>query len=236
MGEKRHFHSNHTEQVPAGGPHASCTSLLITGPFVSRSGAGACGAASSRRCTSCSARPFCLSHFLRHLLTFLVRGGSAEGEALPRPGRHGASALRGSGLSPRPRRVTGARPPRHGPAPPPRPAPPLSLAPPRPSRRRAGPYRTAPCLRRALTAAQRAGKCGRSAAWRPLWRRAGLGAAPGSNGERSRFDPPHPRPRSAFCPAGRSTVLPAARRPGPGCSPAWRRDPELLGLGLRGGQ
>lgn len=234
MGEKRHFHSNHTEQVPAGGPHASCTSLLITGPFVIRSGAGACGAASSRRCTSCSARPFCLSHFLRHLLTFLVRGGSAEGEALPRPGRHGASALRGSGLSPRPRRVTGARPPRHGPAPPPRPAPPLSLAPPRPSRRRAGPYRTAPCLRRALTAAQRAGKCGRSAAWRPLWQRAGLGAAPGSNGERSRFGPP--RPRSAFCPAGRSTVLPAARRPGPGCSPAWRRDPELLGLGLRGGQ
>lgn len=236
MGEKRHFHSNHTEQVPAGGPHASCTSLLITGPFVIRSGAGACGAASSRRCTSCSARPFCLSHFLRHLLTFLVRGGSADGEALPRLGRHGASALRGSGLSPRPRRVTGARPPRHGPAPPPRPAPPLSLAPPRPSRRRAGPYRTAPCLRRALTAAQRAGKCGRSAAWWPLWRRAGLGAAPGSNGERSRFDPPHPRPRSAFCPAGRSTVLPAARRPGPGCSPAWRRDPELLGLGLRGGQ
>lgn len=146
MGEKRHFHSNHTEQVPAGGPHASCTSLLITGPFVIRSGAGACGAASSRRCTSCSARPFCLSHFLRHLLTFLVRGGSAEGEALPRPGRHGASALRGERpfSPPPPCHRSPPAPSRPGPAATPGPAALAGAAPSLPAAGRAVPHRAVP--------------------------------------------------------------------------------------------
>lgn len=49
-GRKTSFSQQSTKQVPAGGPRASCSSSLITGHFVIRS-----GAASSRHCTSRSA-------------------------------------------------------------------------------------------------------------------------------------------------------------------------------------